>query len=219
MVVCGITRDYLIEDIKFSVPKGHAVTIPVDLVLRSVDLHRALSQGILFQLNTHSLMRLKFPRTPGGVAEEERFANDLAKQMAQRSNAESEASNLKQEKVALEAENARLREELVALRSENAKLASEAEAAKGTEGKLDQMLALLKERPATVIQTVTQGTFGKAATSEPVEDDAPKFIPSQIRPDSVDASRISVQEGSTESGGVASAADALKRFRKQPSGQ
>lgn len=224
MVVCGVIEDVLIEDIRISIPKGHATTIVADLVVRSTDLHRALSQGRIFQLNTHSLLRLKFPRTPGGAAEEERFASDIAKAVAEKAQSfqdrlEAEAEHLKVEvtrlrlaNVQLAAENAQLTANNQKLQVDNVRLQGEANGTKLTEEKLDQMLSLLKDRP-TVVHTVVQGTQGAKAFLP--EDDAPTFIPSQIKPEGVDASRIEVQEHTGESGGVSQASDALKKLRKQ----
>jgi hypothetical protein len=79
------------------------------------------------------------------------------------------------------------------------------------------MLTLLKERP-TVVQTVVQGSQGPLASKvNRPEDDAPTFIPSQIKPEGIDATRISVQEQTGEAGGVSQASEALKRFKKQGS--
>jgi len=221
IVVCGILEDVLVEDIRIMCPKGHATTITADLVVRSTDLHRALSQGRLFQLNTNSLLRLKFPKTPGGAAEEERFAADIAKAVAAKSQQEQDRltgvmGSLQVENDKLRVDNVQLRAENTRLLADNARLQAELDTAKLTDGKLDQMLSMLKDRP-TVVQTVVQGQAAAARVTQ-AEDDVPKFIPSQIKPESVDVSRIAVQEQSGEVGGVASASDALKKLRRQ-SGQ
>jgi chromosome segregation ATPase len=216
MVVCGVTSDFIIEDIAFSVPKGHAVTVPADLVVRSIDLHRALSQGIIFQLNINSLLfNKKSPRAP--AVEEERFANDLAHALQSRTNGLTDENQvLKGDQAKLQEENVRLQTELAAVKAEKVRLEQEAQAANSTDEKLNQMLTLLKDRP-TVMQTVVQGS--RASLPEFQEEAAPNFIPSQIKPDGVDASRIAVQETTAEAGGVSQAKNALRRLKSQQGGQ
>lgn len=212
MVVCGVIGDVILDDIHFSVPKGHAVTIPADLVVRSTDLHRQLSQGAIFQLNKNSLLRLKLPR-----AEEPVPVPEVAVELGV------ENESLRAENGRLQAENGRLQGDVGRLQGEVAKLKKELLDAKSSsgklEGRLDEIMTLLKDRPATVIQQVVGQNGTKSSTSEPNEGAAPTFIPSQIRPENVDASRISVQEKSAEAGGISQAASALRKLKEKQTDQ
>lgn len=205
IVVCGVTGDIVLEDIAFSVPKGHAVTISADLAVRSKDLYRCLSTGAIFQLNVNSLLNQRAqaqtpPAPPSGVQERNaELEGENAKFRGEVQRLQLEVSKLQAESGRHQAENSRLR-------AENVKL-------QDTTRKLDGILDLLKERPLTAIQQV--GSQAVGSTPKTVEEGAaPTFIPSQIRSDNVTASRISLQEESSGSGGVSKASELLRKLKK-----
>ena len=169
MVVCGVTGDVLIEDIRVSVPKGHAVTVPADLVVRSVDLHRQLSAGAIFQLNTNSLLKLRPP-----PAQEVRRV-----EAPEVRNLQGENEALKAENARLQTENAKLQTEVQRLLRENVELRS---SSGRLDGRLDEIMTLLQQRPATVTNIIQAPQNGAKSAPDTVEDGAaPTFIPSQIR--------------------------------------
>lgn len=205
VVVCGVTGDIVLEDIAFSVPKGHAVTVPEHLAAQSKDLYRALSTGAIFQLNVNSLLA---PRPQGQVV------IPLSLEVQQRNvELEMEITRLRAEAQRLQGETTRLQGESGRYQAENAKLRAENLKLLDTNKKLDGILDLLKERPMTVVQQVVGQNGGAPKTVE--EGAAPTYIPSQIRPENVTSSRITVEEGSSGSGGISKASDALRKLKKQ----
>jgi len=197
VVVCGVIGDIVLEDIAFLVPKGHAVTVPEQLAVQSKDLYRALSTGAIFQLNINSLLA---PRPQGQVV----IPPSLETQQ-RNFELQAEVQRLQGEVTRLQSESGRHQAENAKLRAENAKL-------QDTNQKLDGILDLLKDRP-TIIQQVMGQNGAVPKTVE--EGAAPTFIPSQIRSENVTSSRITVQEGSSESGSISKASDALRKLKKQ----
>lgn len=195
MTVVGMVSDtHLIEDIGVYVPKGVAVTIPGHLTLISKDLHRALSQRHLFPLHNPPTT-VPAMKASAGLAKEER------------ERLEAEIQRLEAQNEALEARNALLENQVTALQLENHGL-------KEKDSKLDAILSAINERPMVtqVVQSVT-ATGSKPAQEEAVSGNAPMFIPAQIRPEGVEE-RVAVQEETSTSSSVSSAADKLKQMRK-----
>jgi len=193
LVVCGVVTDVLLEDIRISVPKGHAVTIPADLALRSIDLHRQLSAGTIFQLNVNSLLSLKVRPEPDVPREEQQ-------QVSQGRVPSQEALTLQAEVNRLQAEVSRLQTENADLRAFNEKI----------NARFDEVVGMLRH------QQPSSSSAQKALVSSLREEEGnvPLYIPAQIRPE-VDALRIETQEKTSESAGVNQAAGALKRFKRQ----
>ena len=61
VIVCGVSEDKLIEDIGVMVPKGDVITVPGAQAYKSKDLWRLISQQVIFQLNSNSLLRIVRP--------------------------------------------------------------------------------------------------------------------------------------------------------------
>ena len=200
MTVVGLVNErHLIEDIGIAVPKGTAVTIPGHLTIRSKDLYRGLSSRALMQLH-----RAPAPAAaqPGGIskAEEARLRGEIEHHKAQAAAHEARADTLEQQVQELQDALAR----------------KTAESAK-----LDDILQMLKDRPATTVVNevhhhTTNGVVAPASRppEEVVDGEAPHFIPSQIRGETSEE-RVSDEETTSESSGVAAAASKLGALRKK----
>lgn len=215
MVVCGVIGDILLDDIPVIVPKGIAIRIPAEQTLRSRDLHRALSQGTIFRLDIQNLLQQQLGKArPGTPPAPPPVVEPLVNEAL-----EAENLKLKADVSRLTTENSRLNGEVGRLQAELARAKKELADTRPTQDKLDEILTKLAERPATQVVHVHEGANGKVEKStQVVEEDAPVFIPSQIRPENVDTSRIAVQEGSAGSKGVSQAANALRRLKKEDKG-
>jgi len=202
IVVCGVTEDILLDDIKFVVPKGEAVTVPADLVVRSTDLYRQLSVGAIFQLNKNS--RGLRPNSP---PKEEPLESPSLQPVVMAAQVEIEA---------LKSENARLAEENNVLQERVSVLTRESSLLKDSLGigeRLDQMMAMLKNGVAQGPSVLRTSNLN--GDSFPSSEEAPVFIPSQIKMDDVDTSRLSTPESTetTSGAGVSRAANALRKLK------
>lgn len=207
MVVCGVHEDVLIEDIAILVPKGQATTIPGRHVVNSKDLYRKLSQGKVFRLNVHSLLQREAaagaPST-SVVETDESLRQERDTLKAHNESLVAEIAKLKkvagEEKVQLKEQVRTLEAEVATLRQSSPMMMS----------KLDEVLAQLKAQPAQVVVQAAQVT----AKREKEADDAPIFIPSQIRPETTDPLKVISEEStSTGSKGVAQATNALRKLK------
>lgn len=108
----------------------------------------------------------------------------------------------------------RLQDRIVTLERENAELRAEVAFERS---KFDEILGLLKSGiPMAPRGTVPAAlALAEAAASSPgvVEVETPTFIPSTIKGDATE-SRVTVQEGSSESGSVSGARSALRKMRQ-----
>ena len=206
IIVCGVTEDKLIEDIGVMVPKGEVTPISALQANKSKDLHRLLSQGLIFRLNTNSLLRLRGLRpdsTPPVVnpsvtqLQEER--DQLAHEVKMLQTALSQASAAN---VALTSENAQLRDQMKSLEVVIAGHTDQS-------SKLDTLLELVRSRPTTVQVVAGQGSIPAAVE---VDDSAPIYIPSQIKSE-VSEGRVTLKEGSADAGSLSDASKALKGLR------
>lgn len=199
IVVCGVTEDVLLEDIRMVVPKGEAIAIPAELVVQSKDLYRQLSVGAIFQLNKNS--RGLRPNPPQEVALEHSEPQPVV--IA----AHAEVESLKSENTRLAEENKALQERVSVLTRETSLLKDSL----GIGDRLDQMMAMLKNG-------IVQGLPVQASKGDPFPssgEEVPVFIPSQIKMDDVDTSRLSTPESTetTSGAGVSRAANALRKLK------
>ncbi len=206
IVVCGVTEDILLDDIKFVVPKGEAVTVPADLVVRSTDLYRQLSVGAIFQLNKNS--RGLRPNSP---PKEEPLESPSLQPVVLAAQVEIEA---------LRSENTRLAEENNTLQERVSLLTREASLLKDSLGigeRLDQMMAMLKNGVVQGLPSLRTNGDPFPGDSFPSSEEAPVFIPSQIKMDDVDTSRLSTPESTetTSGAGVSRAANALRKLKEK----
>jgi len=209
VIVCGVSEDKLVEDISILVPKGDAVTVPGHLAHRSKDLWRLLSQGVIFQLNANSLLRLKRQVEPPPVQPNPKLDGLEAKL----GGLEVEVGDLRSgllksqsEKSSLQAENRRLSAEVLRLQGELAGQALD-------QSKLDAILHLVKSRPQ-VVNVVSESRASVAKPLDDVDGSAPMFIPSQIKSDSV-GGQVAVKEGASDAASLSDASKALKGMRRK----
>jgi hypothetical protein len=192
IVVTGlVTGTHIIEDIKVVVPHKMAVYIPIEKVLRSKDLHRALQQGAIFKLEGGSGLRsdtelLPLPKAP--------VANDDARI------------------VGLERENHRLMKDLEASLRREEGLQKAVTALQGQLGTVLESLGRIEAKPVSVVVQA-----GETATnlSEAVGGETKSFIPDDIMPKDAEAN-IRVQKDVTESTAVEGAASRLRALRRKP---
>lgn len=193
MIVCGVHSDFIVEDIQVSVPQGHPVLIPAEKVLRSTDVHRALSQGFIFRLHNNNILRQqKVKESVPSDSTDTPVEGDLRTKLSQ-----------------LQEQNASLLQTQRMLESQVTLLTAQLQAVKPSapDARIDEILELLKTRQATI----SDSGRTRVKSSEVEEEVVPTFIPSQIKP-SVDEVRISVEETSSK-GNVAATANALRKLR------
>lgn len=196
IIVCGVSKDELVEDIGKWVPQGEPTRISGDQAHSSKDLWRLLSQSRLFRLNVNNLVRHQLPAEVVPVPELEQEYNkavaDVERLKRELTLARTEAISARAEVTLLRAENLSMREELV------------------NSGKLDTILKMLKEMPTGVATTATP-----AVKSHIVElGDIPMYIPTQIKSDG-DEGRVSISEESSDASSLSGASKALKEKRKK----
>jgi hypothetical protein len=195
LIVCGVSADEVIEDLGKIVPKSVATHISALNANKSKDLWRLLSQSRLIQLNVNPLLRAPSATAPTSVDEG--------------------AVVLQAEYNKAVAEVAKLRSDLASARSELVRANEEIARLKGDANhatKLDDILTLLKERPVT---QVVMGHMASPQSVLPVDDDVPMYIPSQIKSDVNEESRVAVKEESTSSTTLSDASKALREKRKK----
>jgi len=202
MIVCGVSEDKLIEDIGVMVPKGEATPILGAQAVKSKDLWRLLSQGVIFQLKANSVLRVIAPS---------HAAPPVPKLQEERDRLSLENETLREENAQLIKENGDLYGLNVHLKGEVGRLERELKEATGKDAKLDAILELVKSRPTTVIQNVTGAP---ASSGLDVDDSAPIYIPSQIKSDNNGEARVSLKEEASDAGSLADASKALKGLRK-----
>ena len=188
----------VLRDIRMDVPHRVVVTIPADLATVSKDLWLAISQRRLFQL--HAGATSTNPVRP--------FVSPTVVQ-------ESWQERCRH----LELENARL----IAALSQSAvepkvvQVVYETPAAPAiSTDKLDEILSLLKSGALTVaaLSDSRGSTIGSVRTTGVVEVDVPAFIPTKIKPKDIEGRLVEVSSETSDSSSLGSAADALRRFRK-----
>jgi hypothetical protein len=194
VVVFGVSANVVVEDISFSVPMGKAIPIPGDLAHTSKDLWRLISQGVLFKCDVSNVVsksqvvQVSQPKNDGVVEELQR---ELAACREQNSVL---ASNLKKAQGDVE----RLTAELAEEKSKASKLE-----------KLDDILSILQK------QGTSRVIISDSPTLSAVEDDAPRYIPSQIKSEaSVEGSTEVVEEVQSEDSSVSKASQALRKARR-----
>lgn len=211
MVVCGVSADIVVEDIGLNVPKGMAVPVPGDSAQRSKDLWRYISQGLIFKCDVSNIVR-SAPPAPAPVESLkyiEVYNSNLARIQGDLAQVRTAKADLETDVGRLQAENAKLRSELAEERAKTQKL-----------DKLDDILTLLQKHPApqqplrsALVSLPNNGTNG---TPSSVEESAPMYIPSQIKPDgSSDGVGLVARVGQSDGGAVTGAAQALRNVRKR----
>lgn len=206
MVVCGVHSDVLIEDISVLVPKGQAVTIPGAHVVTSKDLYRNLSQGKVFRLNVNSLLQQQ-PSQPS-VSVQETDENLRKERDTFQAHNEKLVSEIARVKAAASEEVAKLKTQVQILEAELVHLRQSSPMMT----KLDEVLAQLKAAP----QVIVQGSQVPAVKRD-LNDDAPIFIPSQIRPETTDPLKMVTEESTTTGAkSVSQATNALRKLKAPP---
>lgn len=191
----------VLRDIRMDVPHRVVVTIPADLATVSKDLWLAISQRRLFQL--HAGATSTNPVRP--------FVSPTVVQ-------ESWQERCRH----LELENARLKAALAqsAVEPKVVQVGYKTPAAPATPtdklDKLDEILSLLKSGALTVaaLSGSRGSTIGSVRTIGVVEVDVPAFIPTEIKPKDIEGRLVEVSSETSDSSSLGSAADALRRFRK-----
>ena len=188
----------VLRDIRMDVPHRVVVTIPADLATVSKDLWLAISQRRLFQL--HAGATSTNPVRP--------FVSPTVVQ-------ESWQERCRH----LELENARLKAALSqsAVEPKVVQVVYETPAAPAiSTDKLDEILSLLKSGALTVaaLSDSRGSTIGSVRTTGVVEVDVPAFIPTKIKPKDIEGRLVEVSSETSDSSSLGSAADALRRFRK-----
>jgi hypothetical protein len=202
LIVCGVSADEVIEDLGKIIPKSVATHIPAENAHKSKDLWRLLSQSRLIRLNVNPLLKYPTASTPTLASEGVEILQ------TEYNKAVSEIARLKADLSSVRSETIALRLELVRANQEIARVKDEA-----THGnKLDDILALLKERPTVV---VSQGTVQAPSPLTAMVDDVPMYIPSQIKSDANEESRVIMKEESTSSSTLSDASRALREKRKR----
>lgn len=202
VTVCGVSEDKLVEDIGVLVPKGDVVTIPGPLAHRSKDLWRLLSQGLIFQLNANSLLRLKrADSTPAPPVELEKL--------------ELETQSLRSELTKVQTDNTGLRAEVKSLKLEILRLKEEGSSQALSQAKLDEVLNLVRSRSIAPSEVRTNGTKPLSVGVEDVDESVPIFIPSKIKSDSDVTGKVSLKEGATDASSLSDASKALKGIRRK----
>jgi len=210
MVVCGVSADIVVEDIGLNVPKGMAVPVPGDSAQRSKDLWRYISQGLIFKCDVSNIVR-SAPPAPAPVESLkyiEVYNSNLSRIQGELAQVKTAKADLETDLGRLQAENAKLRAELAEERAKIQKL-----------DKLDDILTLLQKQPAAQQSLrsalVTLPNNGGNGSSS-VEEAAPMYIPSQIKPDgSSDGVGLVARVGQSDGGAVTGAAQALRNVRKR----
>lgn len=195
VVVFGLdTQTVPLDDIMMDVPHARTVTIPEDKALRSKDLWRAISQKRIFRLSPDPSPKvtLPVPAAPPPAAP------------TGPSQAETRLVDVEAENASLKAENASLRARVELLTAHAA-----------GNGKLDEILQLLRERPVLMAAPAAnvKGVSKIAMEEGVVEVDAPAFVPGEIRPKDVET-RVEVSSETSHGGSVSGATDALRRLRQ-----
>lgn len=198
ITVVGLVHEsHIIEDIGIIVPKGEAVTIPGHLMIRSKDLYRSLSM--------HTIMKIHQPPTA--------LQNSTVSK-AEATRLQAEVARLLEQNSALTQRNKVVEADLDAAKVELAKMNAES-------GKLDAILAAIKDRPTVINQVIQSAKDPSLPKEEMVSGDAPHFIPSQIRnaSDSTGDERVEVQETTSDTSSVSEAASKLSALRKKGKAQ
>jgi hypothetical protein len=201
VIVCGVQADEVIEDLAKLVPKSVATHITAENANKSKDLWRLISQSRLIRLNINPLLRT--PQAQPSSASEvttEVLSTEYVRVVA-------EAAKLRSDLALSRSEASTLRVELSQAREEIARLKVEA----SQSHKLDDILALLKERP---LQVSADSNVGIGPQHLVADDYVPMFIPSQIKSDA-NESRVAIQEESTSSSALSDASKALREKRKK----
>lgn len=196
IIVCGVRDNCLVEDIRVMVPKGEAVCIKGLLANKSRDLWRLLSQGLLFRLNANGLLRSVRPAA-GRSALPAPIEPDETAQLRET------VARLQVERDSLRAEVGSLREKLYRLQVQPLESDSSKEVLK----KLENLTELVMSRPTATV------TIPSVQPSPPVEDDAPIYIPSQIKSDG--SGRVSMKEQKSDGSGLSDVSQKLKGLRKK----
>lgn len=204
IVVCAVSVDVVIEDISCNVPRQVPVTIAGDRASKSKDLWRYLSQGTLFRLDIRNVPQRSLAVVPEVVQD----SNLVGQTVALSEEVSQLRSTLSLNKAAYENSLRRLQDENVRLRLE-----LDEERVKSTQlTKLDDILGLLQKQPVRSVLVMPQSA--PSAQDSPVDDSAPKYIPSQIKSDAVIEGGTTVQESRSDGGSVSSASKALRDRRK-----
>lgn len=185
-VVGLVAGTHYIEDIQVSVPHKVAVFIPIDAVVRSKDLYRALGQKAIFKLDGGGYDPT--PNTPvqddGRIAELVEANRVLTQQLAEQ-----------------QVLNSGLQMCLVTIQQQMATIQAG--------------VVRLEQRPAGNVMLADPGLVAKSL-SEAVGRDAPMFIPSEITPKNVSTDQIQVSTQTTEGTSLSAAGSKLRELRKKP---
>lgn len=193
VAVVAVASDHVIRDIAFNCPKGILVIVPAEQAARSKDLHRDISQRVLWPMQGHPTIDFLPPsasphRADIRLLQERVGILELAEQ------------RLKDRNAFLESENSRLE-------AENQKLRVEAT----SDHKLDLILAKLQEKPAPPLYA---GVTPTSPLPEVVGGEAPMFIP-ETGPSPSLTEHIEVKAEVKEGGDVSNAASKLRSIRRK----
>jgi hypothetical protein len=199
------TGTWLIEDIGVDVPNGVIITIPADRALHSKDLWRAIAQRVLFRFHPGSIHK----GAPLPTAQE-----SLPKLP------ETTSYNAPEVLVRALNEHGEFLREALDMRdiSIHSVLMAQQKAIEGVQGTLQEIKALLLERPVATTVVLRHGDRPPGQQQAAVVTETPMFIPSVIKPTDVQDASISVQTDAQEGSSVAGAASALRKL-KQSGGQ
>lgn len=184
-----VSGHHYIEDLRLMVPYRVAVTISAEDYLRSKDLHRALQQGTIMELQyapnipTQAMTR-PHPVAVPTTAPDPSYLKGLGSQVEE------------------------LRREVAGYKGLESKLEQQGY-------QLEAILGAIKDiHTTTVIENRYMGAI-PGPSSDVVGGDAPAFIPSQIVPTEAQA-RVNIQ--TAEGADIGKAASKLRELRKRQQG-
>jgi hypothetical protein len=201
VIVCGVQADEVIEDLGKKVPKSVATHISADNANKSKDLWSLLSQSRLIRLNVNPLLRAPQSTAQASIGVSDILEAEYNKAVAEVVKLRYDLSLARTEAVTLKLELGLANEEIARLRTESSQ-----------SHKLDDILSLLKER---ALQVSADANVGIGPQYLVPDDYVPMFIPSQIKSDVTESSRVAVKEESSSSSALSDASRALREKRKK----
>lgn len=200
-IISLVSGPHLIEDIGVSCHPGVLVTIPGAQTLISKDLYRGIAAKALAVV-----------AQPPQTLAKPKASQELTQALADLTQAQSDLSQATKQNEALFARNAFLEQLCSEVQGELATL-------KARESKLDAILDAVN-KPQTVVtqvissETVTRNALVALPSEEVVGGEAPMFIPSTIKSETMGGEHVGVQEGTSDSG-VGAAAKQLRKLRNK----
>lgn len=214
----SVTEDLVVEDIRYSVPRGVKTIIPGNKACDSRDLGRLMSEGRIIELganprlanalSTQSKVVQPDLEPPVPVLEVQDTILELITKL-HKSEADLNQSNVENQRLSSALEESRV--ECGKLLAEGSRLRAELAKVQSEESKLSTILGKLDNLPAQVV--VQSGVLrGEARSSSALdESDVPDFIPSFPTPVSSNMGKPkpTIVEIKGETPG-----EALRKFRK-----